>query len=516
MIGSLISTLANAQKLSIQQIQQGVQSGTIPSYVGIPLIEQKTKQMQEAAMMLAGQQAQGNVPIKDRVMRDADAVTRPEAPPTPTLPATNQVRPAPSQGIDSARSNLPAQYAGGGIVAFADEGLVEDPYYEGNLVPGEEGTWRNKIAELGSWWDANKPHTIYSKKDIARMKEQNEEMDKLFKTRESSPIPSGTTNPLTRPITPLPAGPAAPQTPLSAPPQAQPPAPAPLTIQRGIAPPVTPTPAAAPSAFSGMEDAYKSMLERDRADRDEMRSLIFGQKAERAAEEKQNLSNALMKAGFGMMSGRSPFAGVNVGEGAMAGAEAYGKGLEQLRAGDRQVVSQLVNLGLKGQELDQAAAKLGIDMAQHKAMEPYYASAAAENVAKTGLYPAQAGLYQAEGIRQLAAANKDVVETSLLPGEQNIKQLVAAGKAAGVGKGTPGAGQYMTKLQDWRRTAYMDPESSGVPFDAETAKGLTYPKDSGTYQRAYESAKRAIDAAYAQNVREFQYVGGSAGGSSSE
>ena len=511
MIGSLISTLANAQKLSIQQIQQGVQNGTIPSYIGVPLLEQKTKQMQEAAGILAGQQSRNQPPIAERVMRDADAVTRPEVPPTPTLPATNQVRPAPSRGIDSAQSNLPAQYAGGGIVAFADEGLVEEPYYEGNLVPGEEGTWSNKLAQLGSWWDANKPHTVYSKKDIARMKEQNEEMDKLFKTRESSPIPRGTTNPLTRPITPLPAGSAAPQTPPQAPPQT--PAPAPLTIQRGITPPAAPPATPTASAFDATEDAYKSMLERDRADRDELRSIILGQKADRATEEKQNLSNALMKAGFGMMAGRSPFAGVNVGEGAMAGVEAYGKGLEQLRAGDRQVVSQLVSLGLKGRELDNAAAKLGVDLAHYKSMEPYYASAAAENVAKTGLYPAQAGLYQAEGIRQLAAANKDVMETSLLPGEQDIKRLT---KAAGAAKGTPGAGQYMTKLQDWRRTAYMDPESSGVPFDAETAKGLTYPKDSGTYQRAYESAKRAIDAAYAQNVREFQYVGGSAGGSSSE
>ena len=257
---------------------------------------------------------------------------------------------------------------------------------------------------------------------------------------------------------------------------------------------------------------YKSYLDRGRSDRDELRSLILGQKADRAEQEAENRNTALMKAGFGMMAGQSPFAGVNIGRGAMEGVESYGKGLEQLRRDDRSTIQQLASLGLKGQELEQAAMKMGIDMSHYKMLEPYYQSGAAENYAKAGLYPAQAELYGAESAHQLASANEATMRTALLPGEQDIKRLkqVAAGY-----KGTPGAGQFMSKLQEWRRGAYVDPASSGVMFDAEITKGLTYPKDSGTYQRALAGARAAIDDAFAQNVREFQYVGGSREGSSS-
>ena len=268
----------------------------------------------------------------------------------------------------------------------------------------------------------------------------------------------------------------------------------------------------AASAFSGIEDLYKSYLDRSRADRDELRSMILGQKADRAEQEAENRNVAMMKAGFGMMAGESPFAGVNIGRGAMLGAESYGKGLEQLRKDDRSVIQQLASLGLKGQELEQAAMKMGIDMSHYKMLEPYYQSAAMENVAKSGLYPAQRELYGAEAAHQLASANEATMRTALLPGEQDIKRLkqVASGY-----KGTPGAGQFMTKLQEWRRGAYMDPASSGVMFDAEITKGLTYPKDSPTYQRAIAAARAAIDDAFAQNVREFQYVGGNREGGSS-
>jgi hypothetical protein len=417
-------------------------------------------------------------------------------------------------GIDSAQSNMPAEYAGGGIVAFADEGLVEDPYesYSPYDTPpgyspdfGPEGSWKSILGRF------EMPHEVYSKKDIKRMEEQNKGMQDLFGakgTTARSPILPGTYAGLTPPQaqpSPQAQPPAGPATPPATPNTG-------FKIERGLeAPPATPRDAAA-SAFSGIDDIYKAHLERSRADRDELRSMILGQKADRAEQEAENRNLALMKAGFGMMAGQSPFAGVNVARGGLEGAESYGRGLEQLRAGDRQIIQQLASLGLKGQELENKAMDMGIDISKAKMMEPYYASAAEENRAKSGLYPAQKELYGAEAAHQLASANEATMRTALLPGEQDIKRLkqVAAGY-----KGTPGAGQFMSKLQDWRRNAYMDPTSSGVMFDAETTKGLTYPKESGTYQRAVASARAAIDNAFAQNVREFQYVGGSREGGSS-
>ena len=118
MIGDLISTMATAQKLSIEQIMKGVQSGSIPPYVGVPLIQQKMKDRQQAALALSGQNAQ-QPPVADQVMQAADQLVRPEYPALPTASEDTQ-QPAPSQGIDSAQSNLPQGFAGGGIVAFAD------------------------------------------------------------------------------------------------------------------------------------------------------------------------------------------------------------------------------------------------------------------------------------------------------------------------------------------------------------------------------------------------------------
>ena len=59
MIGDLLPTLARAQKDSIQQLQRSIQNGTIPAYLGIPMLEKKIQQRQQAQALLLGQQQQG-------------------------------------------------------------------------------------------------------------------------------------------------------------------------------------------------------------------------------------------------------------------------------------------------------------------------------------------------------------------------------------------------------------------------------------------------------------------------
>jgi hypothetical protein len=91
--------LANPNKYSVDMLKRGMESGSIPPYVAIPAIQEilrLRKQMQGAPDPQAAQQP----PIAQQVMQEADAIA--------ALP-----------------TNLPAQYAGGGIVAFADGGEVE-------------------------------------------------------------------------------------------------------------------------------------------------------------------------------------------------------------------------------------------------------------------------------------------------------------------------------------------------------------------------------------------------------
>ena len=110
MIGSLMSRMGDAQKLSIQQLHQAVQDGTLPAYVGIPLIQDKMQQQQAAS----APQPQKQPPIAQQIMQ--------ESAPHPQMMAQAQ-----PQGIETAQSNLPQEgMAGGGIVAFAEGGLPED------------------------------------------------------------------------------------------------------------------------------------------------------------------------------------------------------------------------------------------------------------------------------------------------------------------------------------------------------------------------------------------------------
>ena len=89
MINSLMSRMAEAQKLSIPQLQQSIQDGTLPAYVGIPLLQDKVKQAQ---MAKATQQAPAQPPVAQQVMQAANQVER---------------------GVDSLPSNLEGMAEGG-------------------------------------------------------------------------------------------------------------------------------------------------------------------------------------------------------------------------------------------------------------------------------------------------------------------------------------------------------------------------------------------------------------------
>ena len=115
MITSMMGRMANAEKLSIPQLQQAIKNGTIPAYVGVPLLQEKMRQQQQM-QMAAAQQQQGMAaerpPIAEEIMAQAGAMG----------------------GVDQLPSNLPIQneeddenYAGGGIIAFNDRGQVREP-----------------------------------------------------------------------------------------------------------------------------------------------------------------------------------------------------------------------------------------------------------------------------------------------------------------------------------------------------------------------------------------------------
>jgi hypothetical protein len=127
---SIVSRLINRpESFSIEMLRRGVQSGTIPAYIGIPLIQEKLKDKQEMDnAQSARMAAQTPPPVANQVMAQAAQATQPQLQPQP------QVTPP---GLMGLRSNLPAKFAGGGIVSFADGGDVErynGMFPEGSLI----------------------------------------------------------------------------------------------------------------------------------------------------------------------------------------------------------------------------------------------------------------------------------------------------------------------------------------------------------------------------------------------
>jgi hypothetical protein len=105
MIGSTIDRMVTAEKMSVQQLQESIQNGVLPAYIGIPILKDKM-QSQQAPQ----EQQPQKPPIAQEIMQQAS-------------------------GLDGLPSNLPTSSAPEGVVALAeggylDEFLTDDPYEE--------------------------------------------------------------------------------------------------------------------------------------------------------------------------------------------------------------------------------------------------------------------------------------------------------------------------------------------------------------------------------------------------
>lgn len=104
-ITSMSNRARMAENLSIQQLQQSIQDGVVPSYIGVPLLKSK---VEDAKLLQAAKasQSMGQQPsVTQQIMSQAQQV---------------------EQGVPGLQSNLPASMAGGGIVAFAGGGMYDE------------------------------------------------------------------------------------------------------------------------------------------------------------------------------------------------------------------------------------------------------------------------------------------------------------------------------------------------------------------------------------------------------
>jgi hypothetical protein len=98
---------------SIDMLTAGVQNGTVPAYIGIPLIQQKTQELNKSKALMGGMEQQP--PIAQEVLDQAQQVA----------------------GLDGLSTGLPAEgFAPGGIIAFADGGEADEE--EGDFDMGRD------------------------------------------------------------------------------------------------------------------------------------------------------------------------------------------------------------------------------------------------------------------------------------------------------------------------------------------------------------------------------------------
>jgi hypothetical protein len=118
------SRMAMAEKLSVPQLQQAIQSGSLPAYIGIPLIEQKNKERSQMAAAQGGQQKPPSV--ASQILQQAE------------------------QGVAQLPSNLPVSQdmAGGGIIAFAEGGDAEDFDVEAYREQQDEDEYAGSLSAL--------------------------------------------------------------------------------------------------------------------------------------------------------------------------------------------------------------------------------------------------------------------------------------------------------------------------------------------------------------------------------
>ena len=56
MTGITQKIISNPEAYSIEMLTAGVQNGTVPAYIGIPLIQQKTQELNKSKALMGGMQ----------------------------------------------------------------------------------------------------------------------------------------------------------------------------------------------------------------------------------------------------------------------------------------------------------------------------------------------------------------------------------------------------------------------------------------------------------------------------
>lgn len=457
MQGIAQKVMAEPGKYSVQQLQQAVQNGVLPAYIGVPLIQEKLQQ-QKSTQGAVQPQPDDEPPLAEQVMAEADQ----------------------AQGVDTLPTELPQQYAHGGIVAFAGGGDVER-YQSGGLKPGQvtDGQYVYETPyDRMNRLNREREEREYQER-VARVIAEGgnvmpygEQMSNVGGALLSVPVTAfkhlvsapgyGFNRASAEPVNPAAVAQAAAQ---AAGANAAP-----------AVPPVPPAAAAAPAGIAGLGaglkaerpqfkppegESYAAMAERfftpyaegakardaaADAAKAEARSKVKGTAFEGYEKELQKEAEetggdkdqakymSLLKAGLAMMGGTSRHAMENIGKGAMVGAEDYQSAMKDLKRAEKERRKEMAHI-----EAARRAEAVGDrDTAIREADAARDRGDARERFTLDARYKAT-GMDKAqtfEGSKLQFASDSDLAKTDLagrysLAGAQARANAVAAGGGRG-------------------------------------------------------------------------------------
>lgn len=326
--------MLNPEKYSAQMIDRSTKNGIIDDIVGLAALQEKNQEAKERQALMA--MAQGTPPtVKDQILAEAQQL----------------------QGIDNAQSNLPTEYAGGGIVAFNGEGSsqVRDRSGTGSAEVDTRSEFSTDIDSIKEFFSKRLPAlgsalNPFAGADTYLNKPRMTAADLADQAAGRAPKITGPiqNNPALMKSTK--------PTFIDDVPKNQSPAAAPATAS-----------AAAPAldtSGSGIDDLIRQISG----------DIRTGQEASKDARKEAKLM-AMLQAGLGIMGGTSPFAATNF-KGAIPALQGYQEEMRGIRGDEAKQIAQISALNLKGAELKQELKKFGITEEHYRAQNELYKSQA--------------------------------------------------------------------------------------------------------------------------------------------
>jgi hypothetical protein len=121
-----MSIMAQAEKLGIPELQRSIQSGTVPAFIGVPLLQEKVKKAKQMQMGMAAQQPK-RPSVAEQVGQEAQQATIADIMKAQALRMQGEM--GQTGGISDSLPK-PEGYDKGGIIAFASKGLVPGFTYQ--------------------------------------------------------------------------------------------------------------------------------------------------------------------------------------------------------------------------------------------------------------------------------------------------------------------------------------------------------------------------------------------------